>query len=373
VTLAAYILGLGAGPLLAGRRLSRPGAAPVVAAVALAGAGVSSLFLVPALGRLPIVAALVSGRMAHTPSVLIAAQFSVMAALLLVPTLCQGAAFPALAACAAGHPGEAHGAAGRLYAASSWGAVAGFTAAGFLALPLAGTRASLVAASVASMLLAIDESPENLHAARRWLLPPKIDTTICFTSVVVFTLCFVILGARILHPQQLVPADKELLSHQSQFLTDLHPLLLYVYQLGIFMAFFGTIYGAYEIYFRTAYECLMPISGWFRALEFETFRRSMLVYCAVLGLVFLWTMEDPVKIITPAALIGGVFTCGLWCLAMLWADRRFLPRTLQMPWLLWLATAVSGVVLTLLGLKGIWDYTAGLIAQWSAVIAPQSI
>lgn len=86
---------------------------------------------------------------------LIAAQFSVMAALLLVPTLCQGAAFPALAACAARHPGEAHGSAGRFYAASSWGAVAGFTAAGFLALPLAGIRASLVAASVASMLLAI--------------------------------------------------------------------------------------------------------------------------------------------------------------------------------------------------------------------------
>ena len=165
VTLAAYILGLGAGPLLAGRRLSRPGTAPVVAAVALAGAGVSSLFLVPALGRLPIVAALVSGRMAHTPSVLIAAQFSVMAALLLVPTLCQGAAFPALAACAAGHAGEAHGSAGRFYAASSWGAVAGFTAAGFLALPLAGTRASLVAASVASMLLAI--VPIFLHRGRR--------------------------------------------------------------------------------------------------------------------------------------------------------------------------------------------------------------
>jgi spermidine synthase len=155
VTLAAYILGLGAGPLVVGRRLSRPGAAPLVAAVALAGAGVSSLLLVPVLGRLPIAAALVSGRMAHTPSVLIAAQFSVMAGLLLLPTLCQGMAFPALAACAAGPPGEAHGSAGRLYAASTWGAVAGFIVAGYVALPLAGTRRSLVAASAVSMLLAL--------------------------------------------------------------------------------------------------------------------------------------------------------------------------------------------------------------------------
>lgn len=207
--------------------------------------------------------------------------------------------------------------------------------------------------------LPIDSTASNLAAARRWLLPAQVDTLICFASVLVFTLCFVILGARILHPQQLVPSDKDLLSHQAQFLTDLHPVLLYVYQMGIFMAFFGTIYGAYEIYFRTAYECLMPISRFFRAIPFESFRRGMLIYCAALGLLFLWTMRDPVSIITPAALIGGVFTCGLWCLAMLWADGRFLPKPLQMPWQLWLLVAVSGTVLTLLGGKGIWDYAAG--------------
>jgi hypothetical protein len=206
--------------------------------------------------------------------------------------------------------------------------------------------------------LSIDTSQANRWAAARWLLPAKVDTTICFLSVLVFTLCFVLLGATLLHPQQLVPADQVLLVHQARFLTDVHPLLLYVYQLGIFMAFFGTIYGAYEVYFRTAYECLMPISGWIRALPFETFRRAMLIYCAALGLGFLWTMRDPVSIITPAALVGGVFTCGLWCLAMLWTDRTFLPRALQMPRMLWLATLVSGIALTSLGLKGIWDYVA---------------
>jgi len=211
------------------------------------------------------------------------------------------------------------------------------------------------------MPLPIDASDANLKAARRWLLPAQVDTVVCFASVLLFTLCFVILGARILHPQHLVPSDKDLLSHQAQFLTDLHPVLLYVYQMGIFMAFFGTIYGAYEIYFRTAYECLMPISGYFRSLPFETFRRGMLVYCASLGLIFLWTMKDPVSIITPAAMIGGVFTCGLWCLAMLWTDRRFLPPALRMPWLLKLLVALSGIVLTSLGVKGIGDYVAGLL------------
>ena len=156
VTLASYILGLGAGPILVRRRLTQPGAPPLVLAVALAGAGLSSLLLVPVLGRLPIVAAFASGRIAPTPAMLIAVQFSVIAALLLIPTFCLGAAFPALAACGAALPGAStHVSAGRLYAASSWGSVAGFVLAGFVALPGVGTRRSLLAASAVPLLLAI--------------------------------------------------------------------------------------------------------------------------------------------------------------------------------------------------------------------------
>lgn len=210
--------------------------------------------------------------------------------------------------------------------------------------------------------LPIDLSDENIRLGKRWLLPTQIDVSIGFASVLAFTVCFVLLGARILYPRQLVPSAGNLFNLQAQFLTDLHPALLYVYQLGIFMAFFGTIYGAYEVYFRTAYECLLPIHPVFRRIPFEKYRRGVVLYCAALGLLFLWTLQEPIKIVTPAALVGGVFSCGLWCLAMLWADRRFLPGPLRMPKLLWLLTAASGVVLTLLGTKGLWDYVRGLLS-----------
>ncbi len=211
--------------------------------------------------------------------------------------------------------------------------------------------------------LAIDTSPANVRVGRRWLLPTQIDVGIGFGSVLLFTLCFILLGARFLHPRELVPSGTELFNHQAIFLTEMHPALLYVYQLGIFMAFFGTVYGGYEIYVRTAHECLMPVSHWIRQLPFEHFRRGIILYCASLGLLFLWFLDlNPDDIVRPAAIIGGVFTCGLWCLAMLWTDRRFLPRPLQMPRLLTLLVAISGVVLTLLGAKGIWDYFASWIA-----------
>ena len=85
-------------------------------------------------------------------------------------------------------------------------------------------------------------------------------------------------------------------------------------------------------------------------------RAWVILYCAVFGLALLWTVDDPVGLVTPAALVGGVLTCGLWCFAMIWTDRRFVPAPLRMGTALLVATAISGAVLTGLGLKGIVDY-----------------
>lgn len=202
----------------------------------------------------------------------------------------------------------------------------------------------------------IASDTENLRRARRWLLPAKIDTGLGFACVLVFTCCFLILGAVILYPQRLVPDGPDLLTHQAVFLTSLHPALLYVYQGGIFFAFWGTIYGAYELYVRTAFECLSPLSRRVREMPFASFRRLVLLYCAVPGIALMWLMEDPVDIVTPAALLGGVFACGIWCFFMIWADRRFLIPELRMGPLLLALTLLSGAFLTIAGLRAIWDY-----------------
>ena len=209
---------------------------------------------------------------------------------------------------------------------------------------------------------AIDIDPENVKRGRRWLLPAKIDTATSFLSVLIFTVCFAVLGAVILHPLQKVPSGRELFTHQAGFLTTLHGSLLYLYQVGIFMAFWGSIYGAYELYTRTAYECVTPLSRRLRQAPVERIRIAVLLYCALGGLVLLWTVEDPVQIVTPAAIVGGVLTCGLWCFAMIWVDRHFLPRPLRMGKTLVVLAILSGVAMTMLGLKSLWDYTATLVS-----------
>ena len=209
-------------------------------------------------------------------------------------------------------------------------------------------------------ILSYDLGPDNLLRARQWLLPARVDTGAAFVSVTFFAASFAILGAVILHPIQVVPAGQDLLSHQARFLTEISPSLLYLYQLGIFFAFWGTIYGAYEIYIRTAFECFAPASKRVRNMPYARFRLGILLYSAIGGLILMWTMDNPVEIVTPAAILGGVLACGLWCFFMIWADRKFLPPPLRMRPLLLSLVALAGVVLTLLGTRAVWDYVAAL-------------
>lgn len=203
---------------------------------------------------------------------------------------------------------------------------------------------------------AIADDAENVQRGRRWLRPVKIDVGIGFLCVLIFTIVFVALGAKILHPGHQVPSGNELLTNQAAFLTNLSPALEYVYKIGIFMAFFGTIYGAFEIYIRTARESILPLTPRAKNWSMKTFRTIIILYCLFGGLTLMWLNADPQKLVAPAAIIGGVFLCGPWCFAMIWADRKYVTSKLRMGPVLLILTVIAGTVLTLLGVKAILDF-----------------
>jgi Mn2+/Fe2+ NRAMP family transporter len=203
--------------------------------------------------------------------------------------------------------------------------------------------------------LPIGESAENRKRARAWLRAPLIDVGVSFVAVLIFTYAFVILGAAILHPKQIVPSGLTLLSEQVQFLTHLSESLKYVYYAGVIMAFWGTIYGGYEIYIRTGYECLRSVSRRIRHTPIEKIKPWILLYCGTGALVLMWTLKTPTDIVKPAAILGGALLCGVWCFAMIYADRKFLPRPLQMSWLLVVLNFLCGATLTAFGVKACYD------------------
>jgi hypothetical protein len=79
----------------------------------------------------------------------------------------------------------------------------------------------------------------------------------------------------------------------------------------------------------------------------------MMAYCYLGGMLLMWLPKSVaggiVGRMTFGAVIGGATFCGLWCLAMLWTDRNRLPAPLRMPWPLWIATLLGGIVMTGLG------------------------
>ena len=148
----------------------------------------------------------------------------------------------------------------------------------------------------------LDPAGDNFARGRAWLRAPFLDGAISFSCIVVFTIAFMVLGATLLFPKQIVPEGMQLLSVQAEFLTLLHPKLLYLYQLGVFTAFTGTIIGAYELYTRTTYECFRPVVQRVRDRPLSWLRPWVVGYCGVGGVLIMWLGGNPVQIVTPAAI-----------------------------------------------------------------------
>jgi spermidine synthase len=150
IILAVYLLGIGAGSLLA-RRLTHPRWLGVMPAVAAA-SGIATLWLLPAVA---------GWSREHDFSSLAAAlwaQGGVLAAVTLPATLALGAWLPLLAARAGGD--IVHGAA--LYGVNSLGAALGALAGGFLLIPGLGTPATVVAGSLVLFMAGMAWSPSRL-------------------------------------------------------------------------------------------------------------------------------------------------------------------------------------------------------------------
>ena len=217
------------------------------------------------------------------------------------------------------------------------------------------------------------EDAANVERGRRWLRAPMIDTTVSFSAVFIFTAAFLILGATLLHPREIVPSGMNLYNHQVIFLTGLHTneavrfFLAGLYKAGVFVAIFGTVYGAYELFVRTTHECVRTWSPKLRELRLEKVRVWILAYTGTAGsllvLVAWWTAVrdpagvgwNPISIMTIPLHITGVLLAGPWCFAMIWVDRKFLPKPFQMSRLLVILNFLCGIAFTFFGALAVYQ------------------
>jgi hypothetical protein len=194
----------------------------------------------------------------------------------------------------------------------------------------------------------LSRDPSVVKRGLSWLRAPALDTALSFGSVLLITVCFMILGAAVLHPRGLVPTDADLYSQQSQFLGVIHPSLIWVYKAGVFFAILGAIYGAFPLYARTTYETAAAVWPG-RAWNLERLRTWVILYSALGGLLLILTGYKTVVIARVVAPFAGVLGCGLWCLAMVWVERTQLPAAYRMSRWLFAATIAAGIIMTAVG------------------------
>lgn len=207
--------------------------------------------------------------------------------------------------------------------------------------------------------LPLDESDENLVRGGAWLRAPQSDVVISFTAITFFTAASMVLGAQILNPQGLIPSGIELFEHQTQFFTDVHSSLAILWKVGVFFAIFGTLYSLWEGYTWTWLESFKPFSKRVVDLEENNMFMARLItiaYVGGMGLVLMWSSVSAVAIVTPAAILGGVFGMGLWIWAQIWADKTSLPKQWQGSMTYYALMVLSGLFLTAAGIVSILEY-----------------
>jgi hypothetical protein len=206
-------------------------------------------------------------------------------------------------------------------------------------------------------MIPLEESETEVSKAKAWLRATNIDAFVSFASVFIFGVAFLILGAVILQPQNVIPNDNEILRYQAKFLTQISPILVYAYQLGVFGALFGTMYGcSSELYVWTFKESWGPCFKVVRDMNFKTARNIELAFYAGGALILMWTGVSFTTLVSFGSIFGGVLSTGLWALAMLYTEKKFLPKAYHMSGFAKFMVAISGIVLTSMGVVAVLQF-----------------
>ena len=113
--------------------------------------------------------------------------------------------------------------------------------------------------------------------------------------------------------------------------------------------------------YRVIYEYLNTLSRLQGKIPKRKLRTGVIIWYLGGGLVLLWLKKlyphlELIEIVTPAAIVSGVLSCGVYCLVNPWMDKCFLPAPLRMSKVLVVMNIVAGIIFTAIGLKAFWDY-----------------
>lgn len=202
---------------------------------------------------------------------------------------------------------------------------------------------------------ALPTNDAEVKKANTWLKAAQMDTMVSFGTLLLITVVFTALGSAVLHQQHLIPDGMKLLEHQSAFLTVIHPALVYLYWVAVWCALWGVLSSIFELYPTTVYESFKPASKWVSEKGKIGLSKYVWFYMCLGGLAYNWAGLNVVVIVMVGSILGGSLSCGLWCLAQIFTERKVLPPEYRMkPWVTF-AVALSGLFLIAMAIFSVLD------------------
>jgi Mn2+/Fe2+ NRAMP family transporter len=191
-----------------------------------------------------------------------------------------------------------------------------------------------------------DGTPAWRRRANGWLRVMHVDILCSMVIYTVATVAFYLLGAGVLHPQGLIPADKDMVLVLSRIYTEtLGTWALPVFYAGAIVTLYGTIFAATAAHSRM-YADMARLMGFYARDDHAArvrMRRRFVVVLTVVPAVLYFLFTSPVSMVV----VGGMAQSILLPLAALGTvylrHRRLPAELLPRPAItvgLWLATAV---------------------------------
>lgn len=213
-----------------------------------------------------------------------------------------------------------------------------------------------------SIPLPTDE--DSLYRAKSWLKAAKIDEIVSFSAVFIVGTVFMILGSVVLGTNglQVIPNDNEILQHQANFFAVISPVLASFYKATIGVAFFGSLISlattVWPSCFRESFSPSFPELS--KAANYNKIRISVCAYSLVGGLLLIWSGLSYTKVSSFASIMGGVLALGVWGLAMIWTEKKVLPKEYRFSNVMYVIIFIFSAIMLILGIYALVQFVVAL-------------
>jgi hypothetical protein len=202
-----------------------------------------------------------------------------------------------------------------------------------------------------------DGSEERARRAEGWIRVMRLDALASWLVCTLCTLSFYVIGASVLHPQNLVPQGNQMIVTLSRIYTDtLGPWAHYLFLIGAIAVLYSTIIGSAASVPRlwTNTLGLLGLVNWGDMRARQRMIRLLTLVLPPLWAVFYLFIQSPVVMVQIGGVASGIFlvavVIAVWRLRSTEIDPRFRANR-------WLNTAlvISSAAITLLGVYSVLE------------------